>query len=361
MRCVSDFFLYLTPHWDIIYRQFYTCTARPDPNIKIQIQRLNVCLPALTLPSFPYPDKDPQAHAAIHKTLYTLLWHGTPIGYMLPATVSALEQVPPSIRGALTVDHTSRTLSAFHDPPTEAERSRVVAATTAHWRAHHTFAILSGWRNELYPAYGPRNELLFSIERTASTLFGVVTYGVHMTAYVRDAAASHGLRVWVPRRARGKQTYPGMLDNTVAGGMATGEDPFECLVREADEEASLPEALVRAAAVPQGTITYTYIRERRAGGEAGMIQPECQYVYDLELPAEVVPRPNDNEVEAFYLWSVEEVREAMGRGEFKPNCALLMVDFFIRWGIVTAENEVDFEEIKRRLHRKLEFPGPHRA
>ena len=100
---------------------------------------------------------------------------------------------------------------------------------------------------------------------------GVVTYGVHMTAFVSDPDASHGMKLWIPRRAAGKQTYGGMLDNTVAGGMATGEDPFECLIRESDEEASLPGKLVRQNATPHGTISYIYIRESRAGGETGMV------------------------------------------------------------------------------------------
>jgi 8-oxo-dGTP pyrophosphatase MutT (NUDIX family) len=142
--------------------------------------------------------------------------------------------------------------------------------------------------------------------------------------------------------------------------VATGEEPLECLVREANEEASLPGDLVRANAKACGTITYVYIRESRAGGETGMIQPECQYVYDLELPSSVIPKPNDSEVEEFYLWTVEQVQEALVRGEFKPNCALLMLDFFIRHGILTEENEKHYDEIKKRLHRELEFPGPHR-
>ena len=78
--------------------------------------------------------------------------------------------------------------------------------------------MLEGWRDELYPVYGPENQLLFSVERSASTLLGVVTYGVHMTGFVRDEGASHGLKIWVPRRAKTKQTFGGMLDNTVAGG-----------------------------------------------------------------------------------------------------------------------------------------------
>lgn len=100
-------------------------------------------------------------------------------------------------------------MSAFQQFPNEAERSKAVAATTAYWRENKTFEMLSGWRNELYPVYGPGNELLFSIERSASQLFGIVTYGVHMTAYVKDGSASHGLKLWIPRRSKTKQTYPG--------------------------------------------------------------------------------------------------------------------------------------------------------
>jgi hypothetical protein len=90
------------------------------------------------------------------------------------------------------------------------------------------------------------------------------------------------------------------------------------------------------------------------------IQPECQYVYDLELPRDTIPKPNDSEVQEFYLWTVEEVQEHLANGEFKPNCALLVLDFFIRHGILTSENESNYDEIKRRLHRDLGFPGLHR-
>lgn len=151
-----------------------------------------------------------------------------------------------------------------------------------------------------------------------------------------------------------------MLDNTVAGGIATGEEPFESLVREAEEEASLPEAVVRARVTYHRAVNYIYIRESRAGGESGMVQPECQHIYDLELPTDVLPKPNDSEVEEFYLWTVEQVQEHMAKGEFKPNCALVVLDFFIRRGILTKENEENYEEIKSRLHRELEFPGPHK-
>jgi hypothetical protein len=127
---------------------------------------------------------------------------------MLSSVLERLEQVPVSIRGEIEVNQSTRTVSAFHKFPNEAERSAAVAATAAYWRDNRDFSLLEGWRNELYPVYGPGNELLFNVERAASSLFGIVTYGVHMTAFVRDESASYGLKLWIPRRAKGKQTYP---------------------------------------------------------------------------------------------------------------------------------------------------------
>jgi len=118
----------------------------------------------------------------------------------------------------------------------------------------------------------------------------------------------------------------------------------------------LPEDLVRKGAKAAGTVTYFYIRDERAGGETGLLQPECQYVYDLEVEEDVTPRPGDNEVEDFYLWTVEETQAALAKAEFKPNCALVLLDFFIRHGILTQANERDYIEIVARLHRRLEFP-----
>lgn len=130
------------------------------------------------------------------------------------------------------------------------------------------FDILKGWRDELYAVYNSQGKLLFNVERAGSTLFGVVTYGVHLTAYVENP-----LRVWVPRRARTKQTYGGMLDNTVAGGMSTGESARETIIREAAEEASLPEEVAQKA-ISTGAVSYFYIRDAVAGGEKGLLQPE---------------------------------------------------------------------------------------
>lgn len=312
-------------------------------------------LPPFTTPnrannSFPYPHVNPSLHAATLSTYYTLrvASHPYPLGYMLPSVAAVFLNTP-----YWSLDDESRTLT-LTEGTDAAERSAAVATTLEALRKTGHFKVLDKWRNELYPVYGRGKELLFSVERSASPLFGVVTYGVHLTAYVRDA--SGGLKIWIPRRARTKQTYGGMLDNAVAGGIASGEAAFESLVRECGEEASLGEELVRERAKTVGCITYFYVRDERAGGETGLMQPEVEYVYDLELPEDVVPKPGDDEVEEFYLWTVEEVKEHLARGEFKPNCAAVMIDFFIRHGMITPENEKDFIEIVARLHRRFEFP-----
>ncbi|KAI8961374.1 NUDIX hydrolase domain-like protein [Daldinia sp. FL1419] len=311
--------------------------------------------------AFPYQDEEPQAYKALTETLYTLIWKdGQPLGYMLDSVVKKLLDTPEEIRGPVTVDEANRTVRAF-ELPTEAERTALVARLMQYWRENHTFDILRGWRNELWPVYGSNDEVLYSVERSGTGLLGIMRYGVHMTAYIKDETASYGMKILVAQRAANKSTYPNMLDNSVAGGLMTGEDPFECIIREADEEADLPESLMRERARFTGMVTYIYITDERAGGEAGQIYPETQWVYDIELPADFAPTPKDGEVADFYIWTVEEVQEKLAQRKFKPNCALILADFFIRHKILTPENEPDYDELVRRLHRKLPFPGPHQV
>ena len=50
----------------------------------------------------------------------------------------------------------------------------------------------------------------FTLERAACAIFGLPTYGVHMTAY---EGSGSDMKIWVPRRAETKATWPGKLDN----------------------------------------------------------------------------------------------------------------------------------------------------
>ena len=272
-----------------------------------------------------------------------------PIGYIHRSFVPFLQERPDWV-----VD--DRRL-VYPLAKTTEEINTSIASLLDYLRKSKKFKILDGWRDELYAVYHPYRKGI-AMERSGTALFGVNTYGVHMTVYTY---AAQQLKIWVPRRARTKQTYPGMLDNSVAGGLSIGEKALDCIVREADEEASLPEQLVRSTTKPCGAVSYFLIRDKAAGGESGLLQPECQYVYDLEVDWDVTLRPKDNEVDEFYLWTVPEVQQALARGDFKPNCALVLLDFFIRHGIILPENEPAYTEIVSRLHRRLPFPGPECA
>ncbi|KAK4935854.1 hypothetical protein LTR10_023166 [Elasticomyces elasticus] len=307
--------------------------------------------------NFPYYTDDEDLYKAALKDYYQFRVEGCEscLGYI---TSSVATKMP--LTKDWNLDQNKKHLTfqprTHHGEPVKdfEGRNKILAEYLQDVREKKVFRVLNGWRNELYPIYGPNKTLLLNMERSATPLFGVVTYGVHMTGYVKTP---EGMKIWAPRRALTKQTYPGMMDNTVAGGLSTGEMPFECLVRECEEEASLPADVVQSAQAC-GTLTYFHVRDARAGGETGLCQPECQYIYDLELPADVIPKPGDDEAIDFQLLTVDEVREAIANGKFKPNCAHLLLEFFVRHGILTAENEPHYIDIVSKFHRKLEFPMP---
>lgn len=235
--------------------------------------------------------------------------------------------------------------------------SKLLNVIASFWRENNVFAVLQGWRDEQYTIYGTEGSILFTLERAACGLFGLATYGAHLNAYI-PATSEEPLKMWCPRRAMTKATYPGMLDNSVAGGISNGMSAYETIIKESDEEASIPENIARKHIKGAGAISYIYVDGSVQHG-AGWIQPEVQYVYDLALigeHADMKLKPNDGESDDFELWPIDLVQEEMRKGHFKPNCAAVIIDFMIRHGLITPENEPDFLRIQQRLHRSFDFP-----
>ncbi|PWY67109.1 hypothetical protein BO94DRAFT_310602 [Aspergillus sclerotioniger CBS 115572] len=100
---------------------------------------------------------------------------------------------------------------------TPATRTATLLPTIRHMA---NTGILTGWRDETFPIYGPHGDLILEIERAASALFGIVTYGVQMLCYTQTKPQDKDVdvRLWIAKRSPQKQTYPGMLDTTAAGG-----------------------------------------------------------------------------------------------------------------------------------------------
>jgi isopentenyldiphosphate isomerase len=190
-----------------------------------------------------------------------------------------------------------------------------------------------GWRGEFYPVMREWGDVpLLQVERATCPWLGVRSWGVHVNGYVRR---SDGIHMWVARRARDKPTYPGMLDNMVAGGQPIGVGLTENVVKECAEEAAIPENIARNAHAV-GTIAYCHQFEDG-------VKPDQQFCYDLELPSEFEPRNTDGEVEEFELWPIRRVAEVVRETfEFKFNCNLVIIDFLIRHGLIDADGEPDY-------------------
>ena len=72
-------------------------------------------------------------------------------------------------------------------------------------------------------------------------------------------------------------------------------------------------------------MSYAYLDEN------DNIRRDALFCFDLELPPDFIPRPQDGEVERFDLREVDWVLERLCNGHYKPNCNLVLVDFFIRY------------------------------
>ncbi len=158
--------------------------------------------------------------------------------------------------------------------------------------------------------------------------FGVRAFGPHMTGYVRRR---DGLHLWVPRRSYSKPTFPGQLENTVSGGQPAAISLHDNLIKECGEEASIPpELAAKARAV--GYVSYL----NQSGPQ---LKPDLMVCFDLELPEDFTPRANDGEVHSFELWPVQRVFETVrDTTDFKYNCNLVLIDFFVRHGLLSADD-----------------------
>jgi isopentenyldiphosphate isomerase len=216
-------------------------------------------------------------------------------------------------------------------------RSERVAEVLAELRDE---GFIGGWRDELFAVAASLHapaELL--IERAAVPLFGLGGYGVHLNGFVREGKT---IKLWVARRSRSKPTWPGLLDQLVAGGQPAGIGIRENLVKECAEEAAIGQQLASQAHAA-GAISYCM--DTPEG-----LRPDKLFVFDLELPSAFVPRNTDGEVEAFELWSLEQAAEAVAQTQsFKPNCALVVLDFLIRHGGI-GPDEPNYHELCAGLH-----------
>ena len=181
--------------------------------------------------------------------------------------------------------------------------------------------LIVAWRDEPYPLRDRAGGEHGTIERAASRFWGTLTLGAHCNGYVADASG-RPTHLWIARRSDTKPTDPGRLDNLIGGGVPAGQSPREAVIREGWEEAGLEP-------------------HRMAGlATGGLIDLECDipegrqherlHVFDLALPAGLLPRNIDGEVAEHRLMPVAEALERAAAGELTTDAALATLDFAVR-------------------------------
>ncbi|EGX94010.1 thiamin pyrophosphokinase, putative [Cordyceps militaris CM01] len=206
-------------------------------------------------------------------------------------------------------------------------------------------------------------EPMFTIPTPLRGIFGIATAGVHLNVYT---TINQKPFMWVSYRSL-TASYPGMMDQIVAGGMdpEDGYEAWKTLEHEAWEEAGLvldsnsyemTHKGVKVGTVQGPSRISFYDRKNIQAGvaEQGHIEPGVRFVFDLEVSPDFTPTPGgDEHVGSFRLKPMDEVKEDLLRGKWKPNSALTTLDFLLRKGYVTDDGNDEVKKLRARLQVEL--------
>lgn len=203
------------------------------------------------------------------------------------------------------------------------------------------------WQSEMYAAKTSFSaHTLFHFNRGVDAYFGLSQYATHLNGFVRAESGSrcHVSHVWIAKRSLSKTKWPGLFDTIVGGGLPAHISSHDNMVKESEEEAGLDPAWVSANLISTGSIGY--VVDRPNG-----LPNNTMFVYDLELPRSMEPVNRDGEVESFDLWAVQDLVEALWETpeKFKPDICLVLLDFFVRHGIFTPDNFLEYQELQLAL------------
>ncbi|CAM9568541.1 unnamed protein product [Chrysoparadoxa australica] len=266
---------------------------------------------------------------------------GQHVGYMAK---SMAEELKPYVGTAVEFEDEANRFGGEADQVvnlvpyaiTMSERSLVLAALVSQMVTTGVIPAKT-LRDELQDVR-PFNQLCMStapviqMERAAMIYFGIPGHATHVNGWVR---ADDGTpeKMWVGLRSASKATYPGRLDQMVAGGQPAGLSYRENVEKECLEEACVPVDLV-GSLKPVGQVSYRYATRKG-------LSTKVLSIYDLELPPDFVPYNADGEVDEFMLMTMDEVLTSISTDlpRWKPNSALCVVDFAVRHGHITPDSK----------------------
>ena len=124
------------------------------------------------------------------------------VGFVPAPVVTQLLQYPE----VFTVTKVAVTINEALKSPEE--RNKALETVLLDLKKQNLFEALRGWRDECYDIKEHfSSPALFKMERSATPLFGLRQYGIHINGFVRHS--TRGDCLWLQRRSPTKQTYPG--------------------------------------------------------------------------------------------------------------------------------------------------------
>ena len=262
------------------------------------------------------------------------LINGERFGYVAPARAAVLARFPQVFHVA------TQAVSFRNDLGTPEARTRALDRISSDLTATGLFLPRTGEAYAVKENWHDPAQL--RIDRALVPGFGFRAYGVHVNGFVRKPS---GLHIWIGTRALDRRVEPGKLDNMVAGGQPAQLSLMDNLIKECDEEASLP-AAVAAAARPVSQISYSF--DAPEG-----LKVDSLFCFDLELPEHVIPSNRDGEITSFGLHHIDEVLTWVGTTDrIKFNVNLVLLDFAIRHGVINPDRDKSYEKIVSGLHER---------
>ena len=108
--------------------------------------------------------------------------------------------------------------------------------------------------------------------------------------------------VYLQKRPEWKDIQPGKWDTAVGGHIDEGETPEQALTREVGEELGI-----------------TDFKPERVGQYVFESQREREYVYVNRTTYDGEIRPSADELDGGRFWTMQEIREVMGKEVLTPN------------------------------------------
>ena len=118
--------------------------------------------------------------------------------------------------------------------------------------------------------------------------------------------------VYLQKRPEWKDIQPGKWDTAVGGHIDYGEKPEEALHREVGEELGIRDF----EPVAMGMYVFEGLRER-------------ELVYVNKATYDGAVNPSKEELDGGRFWSIEEIKEAIGKGVLTPNFESEFQRFFL--------------------------------